>query len=210
MDILCYGASNTWGYDPRDGSRFPQRVRWPGVLRECLGHEVGVTEEALNGRTIGSYGPAGSPYNGLEYLEAYLGKSPRFSLIILFLGTNDLFVRPGSTAAALAEMIGSGCARIRSLSPQTRLLLVPPLPLAPPAGEVPGGASRLAESCEFSRQFEGVARRDGLLFFDAAAIVRPSPVDGIHLEAAEHRHLGQELCRYVRESVALRPPGSDD
>jgi len=26
--ILCYGDSITWGYDPRDGSRYPFEQRW--------------------------------------------------------------------------------------------------------------------------------------------------------------------------------------
>ena len=30
--VLCYGDSNTWGYEPATGKRVPEDVRWPGVL----------------------------------------------------------------------------------------------------------------------------------------------------------------------------------
>jgi len=49
--ILCYGDSNTYGYNPADGSRFDHHTRWPGVLRDRLGAEFWVVEEGCNGRT---------------------------------------------------------------------------------------------------------------------------------------------------------------
>ena len=35
--ILCYGDSNTWGYDAAADDRFPEEVRWTGVLQQLLG-----------------------------------------------------------------------------------------------------------------------------------------------------------------------------
>ena len=56
--ILCYGDSNTWGYDPvnfdeRTGlpARYPEHVRWPGVMRDLLGPDYVVWEAGHNGRT---------------------------------------------------------------------------------------------------------------------------------------------------------------
>ena len=34
--ILCYGDSNTYGYDPKTGLRYPRTIRWPGHLQEIL------------------------------------------------------------------------------------------------------------------------------------------------------------------------------
>ena len=36
-DVLCFGDSNTWGYNPKDGSRFPWGVRWTSVLQAVHG-----------------------------------------------------------------------------------------------------------------------------------------------------------------------------
>jgi lysophospholipase L1-like esterase len=49
--ILCYGDSNTWGYDPATGERHARDERWPGVLRRELGDGYLIIEEGLNGRT---------------------------------------------------------------------------------------------------------------------------------------------------------------
>lgn len=43
--ILCYGDSNTWGYNAETGDRFPEDVRWTGVLQGLLGPAVRVLEE---------------------------------------------------------------------------------------------------------------------------------------------------------------------
>lgn len=49
--ILCYGDSNTYGYNPVNGLRYPKGVRWTGVLQKMLGEEYEVIEEGCNGRT---------------------------------------------------------------------------------------------------------------------------------------------------------------
>ncbi|MBN1837122.1 MAG: hypothetical protein JW820_14800 [Spirochaetales bacterium] len=203
MEILCYGASNTWGYDPHDGSRFGPEDRWPAVLQGCLGSSVEVVEEGLSGRSIRSYEPAGSPYNGLEHLERYLRGRRPFALIILFLGTNDLFADPTVTATGLAGDVVDACERIGLLAPATRILLIPPLPLAESTGTSGALGPRRRRSREFAQEFLGAARRSGRLCFDASAIVRSSPIDGIHLEATDHRRLGEALCRYIRQENLL-------
>lgn len=31
--VMCYGDSNTFGYDPTNGMRYPRAIRWTGVLQ---------------------------------------------------------------------------------------------------------------------------------------------------------------------------------
>ena len=45
--ILCYGDSNTWGAIPNENGRYPDDVRWTGVLQNELGGNYKVTEELL-------------------------------------------------------------------------------------------------------------------------------------------------------------------
>ncbi len=52
-NILCFGDSNTYGYDPagmRDGTavRYAHDVRWCGVAQRDLGEGWHVIEEGLN------------------------------------------------------------------------------------------------------------------------------------------------------------------
>jgi lysophospholipase L1-like esterase len=49
--IVAFGDSNTWGYDPATGGRFPRPQRWPSVLQRELGADFEVIAEGLNGRT---------------------------------------------------------------------------------------------------------------------------------------------------------------
>ena len=45
--ILCYGDSNTWGWNPISESRFDKDVRWPGILQQELGEDYEVISEGL-------------------------------------------------------------------------------------------------------------------------------------------------------------------
>ena len=68
--ILCYGDSNTWGYDPVTGERLGREERWPGVLARELGDGYAVIEEGLNGRTTVWDDPIDPYRNGREYLAS--------------------------------------------------------------------------------------------------------------------------------------------
>ena len=46
--ILCFGDSNTWGYDPATKTRFSRNIRWTGVLQNCLEDDFYIIEEGLN------------------------------------------------------------------------------------------------------------------------------------------------------------------
>ena len=43
--ILCYGDSNTYGYNPSNGFRYPENVRWTGRLQSALGEGYKIIEE---------------------------------------------------------------------------------------------------------------------------------------------------------------------
>ena len=50
QQVLCFGDSNTWGYDPANrGERYSPQLRWTGLLQMLLaqssGHQWKVVEE---------------------------------------------------------------------------------------------------------------------------------------------------------------------
>ena len=45
--ILCFGDSNTWGYDAATGGRFDDDTRWTMQLSKRLGEKYYVIEEGL-------------------------------------------------------------------------------------------------------------------------------------------------------------------
>ena len=66
--IVAFGDSNTWGYDPATGGRYPRAQRWPSVLQRELGAEFEVIAEGLNGRTTVHDDPIEPYRNGADAL----------------------------------------------------------------------------------------------------------------------------------------------
>ena len=88
--VLCYGDSNTYGFDPRNGLRYPSDIRWTGRLQQLLGQDFIVIEEGCNGRTTAFDDPTEPWKNGLPYLKPCLNTHKPIDIVILMLGTNDL------------------------------------------------------------------------------------------------------------------------
>lgn len=204
--ILLYGDSNTWGYEPLTGKRFPHDVRWPGVCRAALGTEYFVIEEGLGGRTTVWEDPIESHRNGLTYLIPCLNTHKPLDLVAIMLGTNDLKQRFNVPASD----IGAGAARLvettlnSSCGPfdgPPKVLLICPPPVAPlsgtPFAEMFEGAEE--KSRRLAGHYKAVAQMYGVGFLNAGEVVASSPLDAIHLEAAEHRKLGEAVAAQIRE-----------
>jgi len=91
--IVCFGDSNTWGFDPASQDRL--EWRWPVVLRKELGTGYHVIEEGLCGRTINKpdirfSNHLGFSRSGLEHIPVVLSSHKPLDLVIVYLGINDL------------------------------------------------------------------------------------------------------------------------
>ena len=207
--ILCYGDSNTWGYEPATGKRFPGEVRWPGVLARELGEGFRVIEEALNGRTTVRDDPVEEYKSGKDYLRPCLESHAPLDLVIIALGVNDLKARFFASASDVADGAGvllsiaqrSGAAPDGG-SPAVVLVAPPPVGVLTELALMFAGAEE--KSRGFSRQFRRVAKKYGCVLLDAGEVVRASERDGIHLEASEHRKLGEAVAASVKESLGLQ------
>lgn len=103
--VLCYGDSNTYGYNPNEGqrSRYPRELRWTTILSDLLGPSFEVVPEGLNGRTT-AYDRPGFPWkNGLQPLPAIMGSHKPLDYIVFMLGTNDCNVEMGLSSEEIAE-----------------------------------------------------------------------------------------------------------
>jgi lysophospholipase L1-like esterase len=203
--VLCYGDSNTYGYDVESAGRFPREVRWPGVCRERLGPGFEVLEEGLNGRTTCWDDPYTDGRNGRRYLAPCLRSHAPLDLVVLMLGTNDLKaifrVDPPEIASGVASLVD--VIRVSSAGPDgrpPRILVVAPAPL----GEVTrrsalwGFGLAVERSRQLSAHVATVAELTGADFLDAGAVASVTPTDGVHLDAAGHRGLGTAVADRVR------------
>lgn len=201
--ILCYGDSNTWGYDPVTKDRFDAETRWTRVLARALGPGYEVIEEGLNGRTTVWDDPIEGHKNGKEYLVPCLETHRPLDLVVIMLGTNDLKKRFSLSAFDIAEGAGvlvaltqTSAAGLAGAPPPVLLLAPPPIAELTEFADMFEGAG--PKSRKFSEQFARVACERGCAFVDTANIIVSSPVDGIHFEAAEHGKLGEALAATIR------------
>ena len=112
MRILCFGDSNTYGYDPRGffGGRYDSEDRWVDLLTQQTGHEI--INLGANGREI--------PRN--PYALRLLTEHAPVDFFLVMLGTNDL-LQGASAEAAAAQMehfltpLLPHCNRILLISP---------------------------------------------------------------------------------------------
>ncbi|MCR5291299.1 MAG: acylhydrolase, partial [Eubacterium sp.] len=88
--VLCFGDSNTYGYNPSNGFRYPENVRWTGRLRKLLGSDYVVVEEGCNGRTTVFDDPVEGWKNGRGYLKPCLNSHKPVDIVIMMLGSNDM------------------------------------------------------------------------------------------------------------------------
>ena len=203
--ILCYGDSNTWGYDAKTGGRFPPETRWPNVMARKLGDGYAVIAEGLNGRTTVWPDPVeGEHKNGKSYLIPCLESHYPIDLVIVLLGTNDLKHRYGlsawdiaSGAGTLVQMIQGSAFGPDGGAPQVLLIAPPPTCTAGTLFEEMFLDSD-EKSRDLGRQYSRVAAELGCEFFDASTVIRSSKTDGIHLEPGEQVKLGAAVAALVR------------
>ena len=215
--LLCFGDSNTWGFEPGTMARYPRTVRWPGVAGTALGDGWQVVEAGLNGRTTVFEDPLGDKA-GVRHLGPVLESAAPVDVVVIALGTNDLKTRMAASAYEIAEGAGVLVDRVRASlagpgGGAPGVLLVAP----PPIADVDGWATRdpgayegfeqgwdgaVARSQAFAVQYARVARVRGVPFLDAGAHVRSSPVDGIHWTPAGHAAFGRAVAEAVRRHWA--------
>ena len=207
--ILCFGDSNTWGFNPSNGERYPKAIRWPTVLAATLETDFPgkyeVIAEGQNGRTTVWEDPVGQK-NGSAYLLPCLETHKPVDLVILMLGTNDLKHRFGVSSYDVARGMAylAGMVKTSEFGPGNSapaVLIVAPPPFGKLSAfdqEFEGGAEK---SLTLGRDILAYAALKGFSCFDSGSVIRSSDKDGIHLEPEEHRKLGEALASRVIELI---------
>lgn len=174
--ILCYGDSNTYGYDPRSylGGRYPETVRWTALLRS-QGREV--FNAGQNGRSI--------PRSDWE-IELLTGmlcrREPDIATIML--GTNDLLQNPGISPSDCAERMEQFLRVLFEQAPPCRFLLVAPPPMM--LGSWVDDPKLAENSRCLSEHYQKVAQTLGIAFADAGDWNVELTHDGVHFSERGH------------------------
>jgi lysophospholipase L1-like esterase len=211
--ILCFGDSNTWGWDADNidretglAGRFPWNVRWPGVMREILGGEYMVIEDALNGRTTAFNDPLFPKRSGLETLPTALECHAPVDLLILMLGGNDTKrmynMSPGEITFGLDLLIQSASVRYAGGPPPRLLVICPP---AMSEGVASGkfgfvfGDKAAQKSRELIPLYKEAARTRKCHCLDANECgATIGTTDYVHMTSSGHTLLGEAAAMTVK------------
>ncbi|MEE3382875.1 MAG: GDSL-type esterase/lipase family protein [Anaerovoracaceae bacterium] len=189
LRILCFGDSNTYGYDPRLGStgRYPESQRWTGRLNAL--QDVYVRNLGMNGAMI--------PRNANYVEEICLSESP--DLITIMFGSNDVLEKvayaeqirlrlsPGEVAERVAFDMGRFLGEVQDrlageASPEILLIAPPSMAQGTWTDErIVDEVKRLAPL------YRELASELGVNFMDASSWPLELCFDGVHLTEEGHR-----------------------
>ena len=201
--ILCYGDSNTYGYNPENGMRFQKDLRWTGRLQKLLGDDYLIVEEGCNGRTTVIADRKEPWKSGESSLKAILNTHKPIDMVILMLGTNDMKKQYHATAADIASgveklvKIVQNFTRIKQDYCPEILLVSPPILRAGISKSSFGDSfneDAIGVSEQLGRLYRDVALRKGCHFLNAAEIIESSEEDHLHITAEEHEKLALALA----------------
>lgn len=188
MRLLCFGDSNTYGYDSRSyvGDRYPPESRWTDLLAQSTGWAV--LNGGCNGRSI----PTPVPVERL----------PRADGLVVMLGTNDILQgRSAAEASVRMERF-----LVPLLPAYSRILLIAPPPMK--QGIWVTEERLFVESAKLAGEYEALARRLGISFADAGQWGVELTFDGIHFTESGHQAFAAGI-RAALEQWEARPCSSD-
>ena len=182
MRILCFGDSNTYGYDPRGflGDRYGAEDRWVDLLAKQTGWEV--INLGANGREI----PRG------PYAIRLLTEHSPVDLFLVMLGTNDLL--QGASAREAADRME---AFLNQLLPHCKqILLICPPPMKRGAW-VPTDAL-VSESIRLAEEYKALAEKLSIPFVDTRHWKIELAFDGVHFTEEGHHTFAENLRKELR------------
>lgn len=213
MNILCFGDSNTHGYNPQNGGRYDRDVRWTGILQSLLGREHYVIEEGLSGRTTVFNDPLFEGLSGLDYIVPCLMTHEPVDLLIIMLGTNDTKERFGASAEAITLGLERLIKKAKTCDIAFRdskpnILVVSPLPIREEIRTVECyktmGRDCSEKSYNIVPLYKNCAEALGCHYFDPSPFATCSDYDYMHLSKEAHEVLGNKLYEKVTEILGIK------
>ena len=198
--ILCYGDSNTFGYNPIDGSRFDKNTRWTAILEKNLGEGYKVVNEGMCDRTGFVDNPKGSMFSAQKHFPEIL--KSKVDIIILSVGTNDLQfqydISIGTIEKGLQQLID--LAKIKAKN----IIIVSPVILDERVlkgfFKFQFDETSIVKSRKIGRIFRQIANANHCAYFDVNKIATPSDIDGLHYDENGHKVIAGNLAEFVKEN----------
>lgn len=203
-NILCFGDSNTWGYNPDTKDRYPWGIRWTSKLQEKFDESrVRIIEEGLCGRTTVFDDISRPNRKGVNTLKEIFDKTVDIDSVILMLGTNDCKTYYGNSEEEIANGVEECLDIILQHVSKDKVLLISPIHLGEEVWkdefDPEFNKNSVLVSKKLSKAFEKVARERNINFLAASEYANPSLSDQEHLDVSGH----SKLADAIFESVSL-------
>ena len=208
--IVCFGDSNTWGYDAESGGRFENGQSWPDLLQERLGEDYEVISEGLGGRTAVMEDPLYEGTRGLDYIHPCLLSHSPLALVIIMLGTNDAKERFSLTAYNIAVGVVRVAMKARNAPAgrnegNPRVLVISPPPIGIRYVETESFPAMGKGCSEKSEELGGYLRvlctQEGLDFLDMKGRVSFGKEDHMHLDRKGHEDLAEMVRTWIVQEM---------
>ncbi len=210
--IICYGDSNTWGYNPLVvNSRYKVEDIYTTILKNIFMEEgfkrVKVLNRGMPARCASS--DVLEPYKDgyTPFKNEFSDYNKEVNLFIIMLGTND--VKLNKTAKEISADIKKLMDIIIDNSKIKNILIISPSPLKKldydnlPQGQIPydlfyNDESHVQTSQDLANELENLCEsyQDKVHFLNGANLWETSNQDGIHLEPHSHRKIAQEIYNF--------------
>lgn len=209
--IVCYGDTNTWGYDETTQGRLSYQERWTGILGQLLGESCRVIEEGLAGRTTVNEDPVEAHKNGKEQLYPCLETHKPIDVMVMMLGQVELKSRFSLTAYDIAmgmeelvKIVLESQAGPEGKAPQ--ILLISPVQVGCVAGtEMEKWFPRdstAERSALFPALYREIALKYGLAFLEASSVAETAE-DAIHIAKGSQRAFAGAVAEQVKNLLCL-------
>lgn len=206
-NILCFGDSNTYGYNPENGGRYDKYLRWTGILQELLKENYNIIEEGYNPRTVIFKDYSDYKSCAIDYLPDCLEKYSKMDLIIIMLGLNDFQTIFHASVDAVLRGIETLINIIRSSQYQTesKILLLAPANIGQNVDKSIFGClfnhTSARKTHEFSQKLKSLAQIKNCEFLDLNRIIRTCSEDSVHLKSDAHKKIAGTLSVLIPQII---------
>ncbi len=201
--ILCFGDSNTYGFNPADGSRFPENIRWSGRLKKFASSKYEIIEAGGNNRTAFCENPQGKEFTGYKVIEKYYQE--RYDLIILAIGINDIQTFYNISVEDFQKGLENFVKLVKSSFLDSKILLVAPSILKKVILKSCFGTlfdeNSIEKSLKLSEIYQKTAKKLDCEFMDLNNVTESSDIDGLHYTEEQHEKIShavfQKICKII-------------
>ena len=202
--ILCYGDSNTFGFNPEDGSRFDDKTRWTALLQSNLGRDFEIIEEGCCDRTGFVDNDKGFLFSAQRHFPKIISKTKDVDLLVLWIGSNDLQFKYDISF----HQINNGLEKLILVakSKVKRIVLIPPVILNENVlngyFKIQFDETSISKSKKAGKIYKKLAQIHHCEIFDVNEFVKPSSIDSLHYDEDGHKIIAEKLSEFIKQKIS--------